>query len=219
MRSTASVLLALGLAAMAIAGATATTVLQPPTEIGNAACRSCHRQIYDAYARTQMARTSGPALAGLVEGNFTHAPSGIRYRVFAEGDRAALSFERPGDAAVRGRVPLKYFVGSNTRGRTFLFEIDRFLYQSPINYYARRHVAGLHGSHGDAAESRGGSDLPLVPCEPTGGGRGRHDEPVRRRGLSSERRRMRALPWARTKTRRDASRYRQSREARACPPR
>jgi predicted CXXCH cytochrome family protein len=137
MRSTASVLLALGLAAMAIAGATATTVLQPPTEIGNAACRSCHRQIYDAYARTQMARTSGPALAGLVEGNFTHAPSGIRYRVFAVGDRAALSFERPGDAAVRGRVPLKYFVGSNTRGRTFLFEIDRFLYQSPINYYAR----------------------------------------------------------------------------------
>jgi hypothetical protein len=27
-------------------------------------------------------------------------------------------------------------VGSNTRGRTFLFEIDGFLYQAHLNYYA-----------------------------------------------------------------------------------
>jgi Flp pilus assembly protein TadD len=33
---------------------------------------------------------------------------------------------------------LKYYVGSNTRGRTFLFEIEGFLYQSPINYYAAK---------------------------------------------------------------------------------
>jgi len=59
-----------------------------------------------------MARTSGPARAGLIEGAFTHARSGIRYRVYAEGDQAMLSFERPGGRSVAGRVSLKYFVGS-----------------------------------------------------------------------------------------------------------
>ena len=101
-----------------------------------------------------MARTSGPARSGLIEGAFTHARSGIRYRVFAEGDRAMLSFERLGNGAVTGRVPLKYFIGSNTRGRTFLFEIDRFLYQSPINYYARARAWDM---------SPGYSDLTAMP--------------------------------------------------------
>jgi len=96
-----------------------------------------------------MARTSGPARAGLIEGAFTHARSGIRYRVYAEGDQAMLSFERPGGRSVAGRVSLKYFVGSNTRGRTFLFTIDRFLYQSPINYYARARVWDMSPGYAD----------------------------------------------------------------------
>ena len=130
-----------------------------------------------------MARTSGPARPGLIEGAFTHRRSGIRYRVFAEGDRAMLSFERLGNGAVAGRVPLKYFVGSNTRGRTFLFAIDRFLYQSPINYYARARAwdmsPGYCGSHGHAAEPRRGPDVPVLPCESGGDAGDRHDEPLR----------------------------------------
>jgi predicted CXXCH cytochrome family protein len=84
-----------------------------------------------------MARTSGAAVSGLVTGEFTHQRSSIHYRVYSESGQPTLGFERPGDRGISGRLPLKYFVGSNTRGRTFLFEIDRFLYQSPINYYAR----------------------------------------------------------------------------------
>src|SRR5262249_23259307 len=97
----------------------------------------CHSEIFDSYSRTPMARTSGPAAAGFVAGSFSHAKSGIRYSLFADGDTPTLAFERPGDRSVAGRVALQYFVCSNTRGRTFLFAIDRFLYQSPINYYAR----------------------------------------------------------------------------------
>ncbi len=96
-----------------------------------------------------MARTSGPARPGLIEGAFTHGRSGIRYRVFAEGEQGMLSFERPGDRAVAGRVPLRYFVGSNTRGRTFLFSIDRFLYQSPINYYGRARAWDMSPGYAD----------------------------------------------------------------------
>ena len=88
-----------------------------------------------------------------------HARSGIRYRVYAEGDQAMLSFERPGGRSVAGRVSLKYFVGSNTRGRTFLFTIDRFLYQSPINYYARARVwdmPGIESRAPDRTDTRSG---------------------------------------------------------------
>jgi len=108
-----------------------------PTQVGNDACRPCHTQIYESYSHTPMARTSGPAAAGLVAGEFTHRRSGIHYRVFSDADGPTLAFERPGDRAISGRLPLKYYVGSNTRGRTFLFSVDRFLYQSPINFYTR----------------------------------------------------------------------------------
>ena len=37
-----------------------------------------------------------------------------------------------------GSQTLKYYLGSKTRGRTFLFEIDGFLYQAPINYYTAK---------------------------------------------------------------------------------
>ena len=111
----------------------------PRTEVGNQACRPCHQAIYENYSRTAMARTSGTAGTDL-EGSFRHARSGVSYRVFRQGQRAVLSYERTGSSALLGTQELKYYVGSNTRGRTFLFEIDGFLYQSPINYYAAKRI-------------------------------------------------------------------------------
>jgi hypothetical protein len=108
--------------------------------VGNDACRQCHKERYESYARTPMARTSGTALEGLVTGSFAHARSGVTYRVFWNGEDAVLSYERPGDANLRGTQTLKYYIGSNTRGRAFLFEIEGFLYQTPINYYAKDHL-------------------------------------------------------------------------------
>jgi tetratricopeptide repeat protein/cytochrome c554/c'-like protein len=109
--------------------------VSPGVEVGNAACRSCHTAIYDSYSRTAMARTSGPATADL-EGSFKHARSGVSYRVFRDGPTVVLAYQRDGPRALYGKQILKYYVGSNTRGRAFLFDIDDFLYQTPINYYA-----------------------------------------------------------------------------------
>ena len=61
--------------------------------------------------------------------------------MFREGrDARALSYDRSAAPALHGSQELKYFVGSNTRGRTFLFDIDGFLYQSPVNYYTAKGV-------------------------------------------------------------------------------
>jgi hypothetical protein len=62
------------------------------------------------------------------------------YRVRRAGDVALLSYDRSGPQGLHGTQQLKYYVGSNSRGRTFLFDIDGFLYQSPINYYAAKRI-------------------------------------------------------------------------------
>src|SRR5918993_4406595 len=110
--------------------------LRRPVDVGNAACAACHKSIHDSYSTTAMARTSGPALPNLIEGSFYHSPSDVSYDIERRGEVALLSYQRSGTRQLRGEQRLKYHVGSNTRGRTFLFEIEGFLYQSPINYYA-----------------------------------------------------------------------------------
>jgi Flp pilus assembly protein TadD len=148
------------LAAAAVFGATATACAifasgaNVPNRdyVGNEACRRCHQRIYDSYAQTAMARTSGPALQGILAGSFTHARSGVSYRTFQIGDEAVLAYERPGDAQLHGSQTLKYYIGSNTRGRAYLFEIDGFLYQTPINYYARDRVWGMSPGYDSLTE-------------------------------------------------------------------
>jgi hypothetical protein len=61
----------------------------------DAACAGCHREIYDSYQRTPMAQASGAAIDGLLPGEFTHAASGVHYRLFVRDGRAWLSYDRP----------------------------------------------------------------------------------------------------------------------------
>jgi Tfp pilus assembly protein PilF len=121
---------------------------RPLEYVGNEACSACHRRIYDSYSSTAMARTSGPALPNVIEGSFDHGPSGVSYQVRRQGQAAFLSYDRPAPRPLHGTEQLKYSIGSNTRGRTFLFAVDRFLYQSPINYYAGKRAWDM--SPGDA---------------------------------------------------------------------
>ncbi|MGA9391652.1 MAG: tetratricopeptide repeat protein [Candidatus Sulfotelmatobacter sp.] len=108
--------------------------------VGNEACGRCHSKIFETYQRTAMARASGPAMDVLMPAEFTHKESGVHYRIFAEGGRAWLSFDRPGDSEVHGKRELLYYIGSGRRGRSYLFETDGFLFESPVNWYANKQV-------------------------------------------------------------------------------
>jgi TPR repeat protein len=123
-----------------------------PEYVGNDACTSCHQSIVDSYAQTAMARTSGPAGPNLIEGSFHHQPSGVSYRLVREGGTARLSYDRSSATPLHGSQDLKYYVGSNTRGRTYLFAIDGFLYQSPINYYAAKRVWDMSPGYAELTE-------------------------------------------------------------------
>jgi Tetratricopeptide repeat/Cytochrome c554 and c-prime len=101
-------------------------------------CARCHQKIYDSYQRTPMAHASGAAAEGLLPGEFTHALSGVHYRLFLRDGRAWLSYDR--GATLHGEQELSYFIGSGQRGRTYLFEKEGFWFESPVNWYSKQSV-------------------------------------------------------------------------------
>lgn len=84
-----------------------------------------------------MARASGPAADGLLTGEFTHKPSGVHYRVFTQDGSVWMSYDRAGEKDFRGQRQLLYFIGSGVKGRTYLFTVDGFLFEAPINWYSQ----------------------------------------------------------------------------------
>lgn len=120
--------------------------------VGNQACAHCHASIYESYARTPMAHASGPATENLIAADFVHPKSGVHYRIYSEGGAVWLSFERPGDPAAAGKRQLLYSIGSGRRGRSYLFAVDDFVFESPVNWYANRHQWDMAPAYGEARE-------------------------------------------------------------------
>ena len=130
----------------------------------NTACALCHREIYERYRKAPMANASGPAIDGLIPADFTHAASGVHYRVFEQAGSVWLSFERPNAPVGRelnGRRELRYFLGSGRRGRTYLFEQQGYWFEAPINWYAKKQMWDMTPNYLEARE------MPLtLPVDP-----------------------------------------------------
>lgn len=119
---------------------------------GDEVCAKCHASIAQTYARTAMARASGPAMQAVIPGEFVHAASGVHYRVYTGNGKAWLAFDRPGDKTVQGTRELLYFIGSGHRGRTYLFSVDGFVFESPINWYAQKKIWDMAPAYQAARE-------------------------------------------------------------------
>jgi hypothetical protein len=125
--------------------------------VGNQACARCHASIYNNYMNTPMAHASGPAIENLKPAEFVHAKSGVHYKIYAEDEKVWLSFERPGDPSkgdpsIKDKRELLYFIGSGHRGRSYLFAVDDFFFESPVNWYADRKVWDMAPAYGNARE-------------------------------------------------------------------
>ncbi len=131
--------------------------------VGNEACAKCHASIYESYARTAMANASGPATENLIVGELHHQQSGINYRIYSEDGKVWLAFQRPGDPSVSGKRQLLYYIGQGRRGRTYLFSVDGFVFESPVNWYADRRIWDMAPAYGGTREMP--LNLPaLVSC-------------------------------------------------------
>jgi Tetratricopeptide repeat/Cytochrome c554 and c-prime len=120
--------------------------------VGNEACSKCHASIYQSFTRTAHARASGPASENLVTGEFIHQKSGVTYSVYSESGRVWMAFDRQGDPLVHSKRELLYYIGQGRRGTTYLFSVDGFFFETPINLYTSRHVWDMAPAYGDARE-------------------------------------------------------------------
>jgi Flp pilus assembly protein TadD len=123
-----------------------------PGEMGSEACASCHAEIYKSYSKTVMATASGVARDGFIAGEFTHRPSGVRYRVYEQDGRVWMSYERASEKDFRGQRELLYFIGSGVKGRTYLFSTEQFWFEAPINWYAQEGRWNMTPAYTEARE-------------------------------------------------------------------
>ena len=104
-----------------------------PVRVADKPCEGCHREIYRTYLATPMANASGPAVENLKTADFLQKPSEAEYRVFAK-DGAAHLTARAGNEF--SEVTLSYFLGSGHLGTTYLYSIGKYLFESPVAWYA-----------------------------------------------------------------------------------
>jgi hypothetical protein len=109
-----------------------------------------------------MAQASGPAMQGLLTGDFVHAPSRVHYRVYAEDGKAWMSFDRPGDNVIQGKKELLYFIGTGHRGRTYLISQDGFVFEAPIDWYGQQRLWDMAPAYQKDREIP--MNLPAVCC-------------------------------------------------------
>src|SRR5205807_7561397 len=104
------------------------------------ACEDCHAAIYKSYSSTPMALTTGSAADHLIAGSFLHQPSGVTYRTFLKDGKAYLGYRREGFPQLAGEQELRYYVGSGAIGRGYIYSIEGYWYQTPINFYSHKKV-------------------------------------------------------------------------------
>ena len=129
--------------------------------VGNEACAACHASIYQSYGRTAMARASGPARENVIPADFVHPIQGCTTASTQRPNHVWLSFDRPGDPAVRGKRELLYYIGSGRRGLSYLFAQNGFLFESPVNWYGNAQRWDMAPAYQNAREIP--LNLPALP--------------------------------------------------------
>lgn len=121
---------------------------RPGGYVGSQACASCHAAISESFAAHPMGRSmDGVPPERQIEASLT---GGFRdrerdYRVeVADGE--IVHHERVADDG--GEIydqglPVRFAVGSGTRGRSYLIEHDGLLFQSPIGWFTAAEAYGL----------------------------------------------------------------------------
>jgi Flp pilus assembly protein TadD len=109
--------------------------------IGTAACAACHADNHKSYLLTAHSRSLAELDPGAEppDGSFEHQLSGRSYRVYRQGREVhheEVLRTAEGQEITRVDVPVRYRIGSGNVTRSYLVELDGFLHESPITWYA-----------------------------------------------------------------------------------
>ena len=111
--------------------------------IGSATCARCHPGNHTSYLLTAHSKALGNVnpVDEPPDGAFEHKPSGRTYRVYRRGGELwheEVLRAPEGKEIARTEQPVRFRIGSGHFTRSYLIEIDGFLYESPITWYASK---------------------------------------------------------------------------------
>jgi hypothetical protein len=116
--------------------------------VGSAACAECHRNQHQTYLQTAHSRALGEVdlAAEPPDASFVHAKSGRTYRSIRRDEmlrhRESL-VDRSGQEILAAEFPVRYAIGSGHHSRSYLCEVDGYLVESPLTWYAARPGWGM----------------------------------------------------------------------------
>jgi Tetratricopeptide repeat/Cytochrome c554 and c-prime len=111
--------------------------------VGTGACTECHRGRHDSYLLTAHSRSLADVdpKAEPPDGVFVQPSSGRAYRVYRQGGQLhheEIVRTTEGKEIAHVDLAVRYLVGSGRFARTYLVEVDGFLHESPITWYASK---------------------------------------------------------------------------------
>jgi len=124
--------------------------------VGDQRCADCHLEITEAYRRHPMGKSLGPVAAVSPVENYeaTHknpfAAAGFQYQIDRLGSSVLHKESKQdttGAVLYEKAMPVRYAVGSGTRGRSYLLEEKGFVWQSPVSWYTEQARWDLSPSH------------------------------------------------------------------------
>lgn len=129
--------------------------------VGSQSCRECHKEIAESYNAHPMAKSLMRVSAATLAENYSDCEfssvSNTSYLVEKIGDQVWHHEVRRnvnGDLIYDQKVPIHYAVGSGTRGRSYLTDVDGRLFQSPITWYTEGHKWDLSPGFVPGAHAR-----------------------------------------------------------------
>ena len=136
---------------------------------GSHTCAECHQ---DQHASFQLTAHS-EALAEVdvasepPDVEFHHATSGRSYRVYRDEDEFRhQEFVKldAGEELVLADYPMTYVIGSGAYSRSYLVDIDGFLVESPVTWYAESELWGMSPGYDDNPFQQGFSRPTTFKC-------------------------------------------------------
>jgi tetratricopeptide (TPR) repeat protein len=111
--------------------------------IGSAACGKCHAANQQSYLLTPHSRAFSDVIPDNepADGAFNHAASGRNYRIYRKDGRLhheEITLTAEGKEITHLDFPVRFLIGSGHFSRTYLIEVDGFLHESPITWYASK---------------------------------------------------------------------------------
>jgi len=118
--------------------------------VGSAVCSECHAEIAKSYATSSMAHSTNAALTATLREDYEQKTSfdsghGLQYRVERTADGIThheIGKSSGGDLYDRN-AEVHWAIGSGRRGRSYGFEFEGMLFQSPVSWYSQRGIWDL----------------------------------------------------------------------------